>query len=88
MPHYKNKQQSFQAAQQEATETVTHFQNMDPASPDYGSHLKHLKEEIRETNAQIQNALENASEHQRAQLETFKRDISRIVKETGEEDQI
>ncbi|MGD6816044.1 hypothetical protein [Metabacillus sp. 84] len=81
MPYHKNKQQSFQAAQQEAAETVHHYEQMNPSSADYGSHLKHLKEEINETNAQIQNALENATEHQRSQLEKFQHDINRIVSE-------
>ncbi|MBS2969109.1 hypothetical protein J9317_10080 [Metabacillus sp. KIGAM252] len=88
MPYHKNKQQAFQAAQQEASETKSHFETLDSTSKDYGSELKHLKEEVNETNAQIQNALEVASEHQRSQLETFQKDINQIVQEINEVDEI
>ncbi|AZB43059.1 hypothetical protein CEF21_12505 [Bacillus sp. FJAT-42376] len=85
MPYHKNKQQSFQAAQQEYTETKSHFENMDPSGADYGSHLKHLQEEINETQSQIQNALENATGRQRSQLEQFQKDISGIVEKINPE---
>ncbi|KZZ82727.1 MULTISPECIES: hypothetical protein [Bacillaceae] len=87
MPYHKNKQQAFQAAQQEATETKSHFETLNSESKDYGSELNHLKEEINETNQQIQNALEVASEHQRSQLETFQKDINQIVQGMNEEDE-
>ncbi|KPL60073.1 hypothetical protein [Rossellomorea vietnamensis] len=85
MPYNKNKQQAFQAAEQSVTE-VQHSINelvLDGAS--YGSQLAHLKNEVNEAYQQIENALEVASDTQRAQLQQFKSDLSSIVNEVNEQ---
>ncbi|MED3551943.1 hypothetical protein ACTHO0_12560 [Cytobacillus praedii] len=84
MPYNKNKQQAFQAAQQgmEDAEELYHEIVRDTAS--YGHQLKHLKQEVNEAYEQIENALEVASETQRAQLEKFQQDLSSMVREVNE----
>jgi methyl-accepting chemotaxis protein len=84
MPYNKNKQQAFQAAQQgmEDAEELYHEIVRDSAS--YGHQLKHLKQEVNEAYEQIENALEVASETQRAQLEKFQQDLSTMVQEVNE----
>ncbi|WP_102275664.1 hypothetical protein [Cytobacillus massiliigabonensis] len=84
MPYHKNKQQAFQAAQQgvEDAEELYHEIIRDTAS--YGHQLKHLKQEVNEAYEQIENALEVASETQRAQLEKFQQDLSMMVQEVNE----
>lgn len=84
MPYHKNKQQAFQAAQQgvEDAEELYHEIIRDTAS--YGHQLKHLKQEVNEAYEQIENALEVASETQRAQLEKFQQDLSTMVREVNE----
>ncbi|MED3573169.1 hypothetical protein [Cytobacillus praedii] len=84
MPYNKNKQQAFQAAQQgmEDAEELYHEIVKDTAS--YGHQLKHLKQEVNEAYEQIENALEVASETQRAQLEKFQQDLSSMVREVNE----
>ncbi|KOP82368.1 hypothetical protein ACFFHH_21975 [Cytobacillus solani] len=84
MPYQKNKQQAFQAAQQgvEDAEELYHEIVRDTAS--YGHQLKHLKQEVNEAYEQIENALEVASETQRAQLEKFQQDLSTMVQEVNE----
>lgn len=84
LPYNKNKQQSFQAAQQGAKEAFDVYENIIKDSADYGSQLKHLKQEVNEAYQQIENALENASETQRARLEQYQRDLEGIINEVNE----
>lgn len=84
MPYNKDKQQSFQAAQQGATDAFDAYENIVKDSADYGSQLKHLKEEVNEAYQQINNALENASETQRQRLEQYQSDLQRIVSEVNQ----
>lgn len=84
MPYNKDKQQSFQAAQQGATDAFDSYENIVKDSADYGSQLKHLKEEVNEAYQQINNALENASETQRQRLEQYQSDLQRIVSEVNQ----
>ncbi|MED3724532.1 hypothetical protein [Geobacillus stearothermophilus] len=51
---------------------------------DYGHQLAHLRQEVNEAFAQIENALEVASETQRVQLEKFRSDLQAIVDEVNE----
>jgi flagellar biosynthesis chaperone FliJ len=83
MPYQKNKQQAFQAAQQnvEAAEELYFEIVRDSAS--YGHQLQHLKNEVNEAYQQIENALEVASEHQKVQLEQFQQDLQKMVSEVN-----
>lgn len=83
MPYHKDKQQSFQAAQQGVNEAEEVYENIVKDAANYGSQLKHLKREVNEAFAQIENALENASEKQRQQLEMYRDDLSSIVDEVN-----
>lgn len=84
MFYHSNKQEAFQAAQNNLRETQTLYEDIVKDSASYGHQLKHLKQEINETYQQIENALETASEHQRRQLETFQQDLKTIVNEVNE----
>jgi flagellar biosynthesis chaperone FliJ len=85
MPYHKDKQQAFQAAQQGFEDAQGLYSEIVRDSASYGHQLKHLKNEVNEAFQQIENALENASEHQRAQLEKFQQDLRNIVKEVNME---
>ncbi|WP_099355276.1 hypothetical protein [Fredinandcohnia onubensis] len=84
MPYHKDKQQAFQAAQQGTEEAKDVYANIVSNDPDYGAHLKRLKNEVNEAYQQIENALEVASEHQKAQLEQFQSDLQSIMNEVNE----
>ncbi|MDQ0229926.1 hypothetical protein [Metabacillus malikii] len=84
MPYNKNKQQSFQAAQQGTNEAMDIYENIVKEDADYGSQLKHLSEEVNEAYQQINNALENASDTQRQRLEQYQQDLQRIVNEVNQ----
>ena len=83
MPYNKNNQQSFQAAQQGATQAFDAYDHIVKDSADYGHQLKHLTEEVNEAYQQINNALENASETQRERLEQYQRDLEQIVRDVN-----
>ncbi|RHW42139.1 hypothetical protein D1B31_05750 [Neobacillus notoginsengisoli] len=83
MPYHKNKQQAFQAAQQGVEEARELYSEIVRDSASYGHQLKHLKNEVNEAYQQIENALEVASEHQRAELERFQQDLKSIVEEVN-----
>ncbi len=84
MPFQKNKQQAFQAAGQGTEQVKDSFEAMDISSGDYGTHLKHLKNEVNEAYQQINNALGVASETQKAQLRQYQKDIQQIVDEVNQ----
>lgn len=84
MPYHKNKQQAFQAAQQGVNEAQELYHEIVRDSASYGHQLKHLKNEVNEALEQIENALEVASETQKAQLEQFRQDISSIANEVNQ----
>lgn len=83
MPYHKNKQQAFQAAQQGVEDAQELYAEIIRDSASYGHQLKHLKQEVNEAYQQIENALEVASEHQRAQLERFQQDLQQMVSEVN-----
>lgn len=83
MPYHKNKQQAFQAAQQGVEEARDLYSEIVRDSASYGHQLKHLKNEVNEAYQQIENALEVASEYQRAQLNQFRQDLQSIVEEVN-----
>lgn len=83
MPYNKDKQQAFQAAQQGFDEAQGLYTDIIRDSASYGHQLKHLKNEVNEAFQQIENALENASEHQREQLKRYKRDLKKMVDEVN-----
>jgi phenylalanyl-tRNA synthetase alpha subunit len=85
MPVHKDKQQAFQAAQQGYTQAKNAQNQLSQNSSEYGTQLKHLKQEVNEAYEQIQNALEVASEHQRSQLEQYEQDLQQIVQQVNEE---
>jgi flagellar biosynthesis chaperone FliJ len=84
MPYHKNKQQAFQAAQQGVEDVEELYYEIVQDSASYGHQLKHLKNEVNEAYQQIENALEVASEKQRAQLEQFQTDLQGIVNGVNE----
>ncbi|MGD6848012.1 hypothetical protein [Rossellomorea aquimaris] len=83
MPYHKDKQQAYQAAEQSVTEIQNTINELVLDGASYGSQLAHLKNEVNEAYQQIENALEVASETQRAQLQQFKSDLSSIVNEVN-----
>ena len=76
-PYNKDKQQSFQAAQQGHKEAVDAYEQANEAKNDasYGREAKQAIGEVNEASQQIENALENASETQRQRLTEFQQDI-------------
>ncbi|MFB6467753.1 hypothetical protein ACE38V_13260 [Cytobacillus sp. Hz8] len=84
MPYHKNKQQAFQAAQQGVNDAQELYHEIVRDSASYGHQLKHLHKEVNEAYEQIENALEVASEHQRAQLVQFQQDLRSIVDEVNQ----
>lgn len=79
MPYHKDKQQAFQAAQQGTKQAMEANDHIVKNDPDYGQHLKELREEVQEAYEQIQNALATASETQRKQLEKYEQDVQQIM---------
>jgi formiminotetrahydrofolate cyclodeaminase len=82
-PYQKDKQQAFQAAQQGYENAQGLYETIVEDSANYGHQLKHLKNEVNEAYQQIENALEVASETQKAQLERFRQDLESIVHEVN-----
>lgn len=82
-PYNKNKQEAFQAAQQGFENAQGLYETIVSDSASYGHQLKHLKNEVNEAYQQIENALEVASETQRAQLERFQQDLRQMVTEVN-----
>lgn len=83
-PYQKDKQLAFQAAQQGYENVQGLFETIVNDSASYGHQLKHLKDEVNEAYQQIESALEVASEHQRAQLERFQKDLQGMVTEVNQ----
>lgn len=84
MAYHKTKQEAFQAAQKATMEAKEWHDHLVRGQADYGHQLSHLKQEVNEAFAQIDNALEVASEKQRVQLEKFRNDLQAIVDEVDE----
>ncbi|MFD3445663.1 hypothetical protein ACFDTO_13785 [Microbacteriaceae bacterium 4G12] len=84
MPYHKDKQQAFQAAQQGTKQATDAYNNVVKNDPNYAYHLQHLRQEVNEAYEQIQNALENASETQRKQLEKYQQDLQSIVQNVND----
>jgi formiminotetrahydrofolate cyclodeaminase len=82
-PYNKNKQEAFQAAQQGYENAQGLYETIVSDNASYGHQLKHLKNEVNEAYQQIENALEVASETQRAQLERFQQDLRQMVTEVN-----
>lgn len=76
-----DKRRTFWEAQKGHKQAVDAFQSIHFNGTDYGSELKHLKQEVNEAYQQIQTALSSASEHQRVQLEHFEQDLQGIISE-------
>lgn len=83
-PYHKDKQQAFQAAQQGYENAQGLYETIVSDSASYGHQLKHLKDEVNEAYQQIENALEVASEHQKAQLQRFQQDLQTMVSEVNQ----
>lgn len=81
-----DKRKSFINAGQSFQDVQQAYQGIEITSAGYGHDLKHLKEEVNEAYQQIQTALVNATEHQRAQLKQFEKDLQHIVDELNIED--
>lgn len=78
MPYIKNKQQSFQAAQQAFVQAEEATSGLISTDEDFGHHLKQAEREIREAEQMIQKALRNASEHQRNELQKFEAQLEEM----------
>lgn len=76
-----DKRRTFQKAQQGHKHAMDAAQSIDFSGADYGSELKHLRQEANEAYQQIQTALSTASEHQRAQLEQLEQDLQGMINE-------
>ena len=74
-----DKRRTFWEAQQGHKQAMDASQSIHYNDADYGSELKHLKQEVNEAYQQIQNALGSATEHQRVQLEQFEQDLQNII---------
>ncbi|WP_409305646.1 hypothetical protein [Peribacillus sp. SCS-155] len=85
MANHKNKQEAFQAAQQGTEQVVDAYSLVEKDSADYGSQLKHVRQELNEAIQQIGNALEVASEHQRMQLMQYMDHLQGIMSEINAE---
>ncbi|KOO47571.1 hypothetical protein [Priestia koreensis] len=87
MPYHKNKQQAFQAAQQGHKQALdaNAQANLVQGQSSYGQELKHVKEEVNEAYAQIENALEVASDSQHKQLTQFQQDLKGLVDSVNNE---
>ncbi|MDQ0220499.1 hypothetical protein ELQ35_13920 [Peribacillus cavernae] len=84
MPYHKDKQQSFQAAEQGVKEAADVYSGLVRDDEDYASQLKYVKQEVNEAIQQIENALENASEQQRDQLMQYLDDLKVMIDKTNE----
>ncbi|MYL33267.1 hypothetical protein GLW08_00955 [Pontibacillus yanchengensis] len=83
MPYHKDKQQAFQAAQQGFEQAIDANQERMTSigKEEYGKELAHLTQEMNEAFAQIDKALEVASEHQFDQLKQYQNDLQSIMKD-------
>lgn len=79
MAYHKRNINPFQAAQQGVVEAQSAYADIVKDSSDYGTQLKHVKQEVNEAYQQIENALETASEHQYEQLKRYQEELGRIV---------
>ncbi|MED3906789.1 hypothetical protein [Geobacillus thermodenitrificans] len=86
MVYHKAKQDAFQAAQKATMEVKEWHDHLVRDQADYGHQLAHLRQEVNEAFAQIENALEVASEKQRVQLEKFRNDLQGIVAEINQDE--
>jgi hypothetical protein len=71
MPYHKNKQQAYQAAEQGYHHTIEVSKKLDASSSEYGVYYANFMTENEKARQQIENALETASEHQKAKLHEF-----------------
>ncbi|MDE5412840.1 DUF2524 family protein [Alkalihalobacterium chitinilyticum] len=84
MPYHKDKQQSFQAAEQAFVQAQEATASIDTTRADYGHNVKRAKQEIEEAFTQINKALTNASEHQREQLSKYEQDLEQLRSQVQE----
>ncbi|WP_349410633.1 hypothetical protein [Pseudalkalibacillus sp. SCS-8] len=83
MPYHKDKQQAFQAAQQGYEQAIkaNGAALESSADPDFAAKEQMFTQELNEALQQIDNALEVASEHQRAQLRQYQEDLYNLRKD-------
>ncbi|MFD4819055.1 hypothetical protein [Peribacillus butanolivorans] len=86
MQDKQDKRRTFQEAQQSHQQVTDLYSSIEKTAPNYGTELKHMKQEVNEAFQQIQSALVTASEHQREQLKQFEQDIQAIVNEVNSDD--
>ncbi|WP_416825843.1 hypothetical protein [Ectobacillus polymachus] len=84
MAYHKDKQQAFQAAEQDTIQAIESYQSVKWDGSQLGKELKHLRQEVQEAYEQIQNALETASETQRKQLTKYEEDVYTIMNSIDE----
>ncbi|RSK27136.1 hypothetical protein EJF36_09740 [Bacillus sp. HMF5848] len=84
MTYHKDKQFAYQEAQKGVKEAIDVYESLVINDPGYGAELKDLKNEINEAYAQIENALEVASDTQRNQLRQMQQDIQSIVSQVNQ----
>ena len=78
MPYIKNKQQAFQAAQQQFVQAKQAIFDLEVSDEDFGHHYKKAEQEIREAEQVIQKAYRAASEHQRLELQKFEQELAEL----------
>ena len=81
MPYHKNKIQAFQSAQNGVRKAVEVHKNLEVMrhDPQFGHEVGHLWEEINEAYQQVENAYEVASEHQKDQLDEYRKTLNKMV---------
>ncbi|WP_028390735.1 hypothetical protein [Bacillus cihuensis] len=81
MQDKQDKRRAFQAADQSYKQVQEAIHGIVKEGPDYGSQLKHVKQEMNEAYQQIESALQVASEHQREQLQQYQQDLQSMLDE-------
>lgn len=81
MQDKQDKRRAFQAADQSFKQVQEAVHGIVIEGPDYGSQLKHVKQEMNEAYQQIETALQVASEHQRLQLQRYQQDLQSMLDE-------
>ncbi|KMY49673.1 hypothetical protein AC625_09085 [Peribacillus loiseleuriae] len=77
----QDKRRAFQEADQSFKQAQEAMFEIVKDGPEYGSQLKHVKQEMDEAYQQIQSALQVASEQQREQLQRYQEDLQSMIED-------
>lgn len=78
MPYNKDKQQAYQAAEQQYIQAEEAARAIERNDEDFGHQLKRAKQEIQEAEQVIKKAYINASERQREELNDYKDELEEL----------